>query len=194
MRNLTATGILAVAFALGACSTHNDAIAPTNTSAGNGNPGGSTPPPPPGAATALFNPATGQLPYPTDLYFAGSTDGTLNIQPANALMPNQASVNALDGYSTTAVIRENFSTALNPATFTPATVIIVPVMTDNTQGMATTGVTGAPLTMGVDFSAALANDAGVGSTILEITPLHPLAPSTCLQNGVFLGANCKIGS
>ena len=194
MRNLTAAGILAVALAVGGCSTHNDAIAPVNTFAGNGNPGGSTPPPQAGAATAFFNPATGQLPYPTDLYFAGSTDGTLNIQPPNALMPNQAAVNALDGFSTTAVIREGFSSALNPATLTPATVIIVPVSTDNTLGMATTGVTGAPLTMGVDFSAALASDAGVGPTILEITPLHPLTPSTCLQNGVFLGANCKIGS
>ena len=194
MRNLTATGILAVALALGACSTHNDAIAPTNTSAGNGNPGGPMPPPPPGAATALFNPATGQLPYPTDLYFAGSTDGTLNIQPPNAFMPNQASVNALDGYSTTAVIRENFSTALDPTTFTPATVIIVPVTTDNTLGMATTGVTGAPLTMGVDFSAAVATDAGVGPSTLEITPLHPLTPSTCISGGQFLGASCKLGS
>jgi hypothetical protein len=193
MRNLTATGILAVALLLSGCSSHNDAIGPTNTSAFNGNPGGSTPPPQPGGATALFNPATGQLPYPTDLYFFGSTDGTLNIQPPNALMPNQASVNALDGFSTTAVIRENFSTALNPATFTPATVIIVPVQTDNLT-KATTGVLGAPLTMGTDFSAALANDAGVGPTILEITPLHPLMPSTCISGGQFLGANCKTGT
>jgi hypothetical protein len=193
MRNLTAAGILAVALALSGCSSHNDAITPVNTFAGNGNPGGSTPPAQPGAATALFNPATGQLPYPTDLYFAGSTDGTLNIQPPNALMPNQASVNALDGYSTTAVIRENFSTPLNPATFTPATVIIVPVTTDNLT-KATTGVLGAPLTLGTDFSAALATDAGVGPTTLEITPLHPLIPSTCISGGQFLGANCKTGT
>jgi hypothetical protein len=193
MRNLTAAGILAVALALGGCTTPSDSITPVNTFAGNGNPGGATPPPQPGGATALFNPATGQLPYPTDLYFFGSTDGTLNIQPPNALMPNQASVNALDGFSTTAVIRENFSTALNAATFTPATVIIVPVKTDNTT-KATIGVLGAPLTMGTDFSAALANDAGVGPTILEITPLHPLMPSTCISGGQFLGANCKTGT
>ena len=193
MRNLIAAGILALALALGACSSHSDTIGATNTFASNGNPGGGTPPPQPGAATAYFNPATGQLPYPTDLYFAGSTDGTLNIQPANALMPNQASVNALDGFSTTAVIRENFSTALDPTTFTPATVIMVPVTTDN-MTKATTGVLGAPLTMGTDFSAALATDAGVGPTILEITPLHPLMPSTCISGGQFLGANCKTGT
>jgi pimeloyl-ACP methyl ester carboxylesterase len=194
MRNVTAAALLAIALFLGGCGGYDDAISPTNTTAGNGNPGGTTPPPQPGAATALFNPSTGQLPYPTDLYFAGSTDGTLNIQPPNALEPNQAAVNALDGYSTTAVIRENFSTPLNPATFTPASVIIVPVVTDNTT-KATIGVLGAPLTMGVDFTAALATDAGVGNTILEITPLHPLMPSTCISNtGQFLGANCKTGT
>ncbi len=192
MRNLTAAGILAVVLLAGGCTTHSDTIGPTNTFASNGNPGGSPPPAQPGAATALFNPATGQLPYPTDLYFAGSTDGTLNI-PANAVWPNQPFLDNLDGYSTTAVIRENFSTALDPTTFTPATVIIVPVTTDN-MTKATTGVLGAPLTMGVDFSAALANDAGVGPSILEITPLHPLMPSTCISGGQFLGANCKTGT
>src|ERR1700751_389070 len=108
MRNLTAAGILAVALAVGGCSTHKDAIAPVNTFAGHGTPGASPPPPQPGPATAFFNPATGQLPYPTDLYFAGSTDGTLNIQPPNALLPNPAAINALDGFSTPAVIRARF--------------------------------------------------------------------------------------
>ena len=194
MRNLTAAGIVALALGLVAgCSGHSDTIGATNPFAFNGNPGGSTPPPQSGAATAFFNPATGQLPYPTDLYFAGSLDGALNIQPPNALWPNQAFLNNLDGYSTTAVIRETFSTPLNPATLTPATVIIVPVVTSNTT-KATVGVLGAPLTLGTDFSAALATDTGVGPTILEITPLHPLMPSTCISGGQFLGANCKTGT
>src|ERR1700757_559402 len=196
MRNLTAAGKLAVALAVGGCSTHNDAIAPVNTFAGNGNPGGSTPPPQAGAATAFFNPATGQLPYPTDLYFAGSTDGTLNIQPANAFMPNQAAMNALDGFSTNAVIREQFGGALDPTSFTASSIIIVPVVTDNST-KATTGFLGgtpAPLLPGTDYTAALATDFGVGSQILEITPLHPLRSSTCIGNGQFLGANCKTGT
>lgn len=193
MRNLTAAWIIALGLLVGGCSQHNDPIGPTDLSSGNGNPGGATPPPTTAAATAFFNLTSGQLPYPTDLYFAGSTDGTLNIQPANALEPNQAAVNALDGFSTNAVIRETFSTPLNPATFTPASIIIVPVVTDN-ETKATTGVLGPPLTLGVDFTAALATDAGVGNTILEITPLHPLMPSTCLSNGQFLGANCTTGT
>lgn len=194
MRNLTAAGIVALALAVGGCAGHGDTIGPTNTSAGNGNPGGSSPPPAPAASAALFEPEVGVLPYPTDLYFAGSTDGTLNIQPANPFEPNQAAVNALDGFSTTAVIRETFGGALNPASFTPLSIIIVPVVTDNTKSMATVAVAGPPLTMGVDFTAALATDAGVGPTILEITPLHPLNPSTCLSGGTFLGANCHLGS
>ncbi|HET7756371.1 MAG TPA: alpha/beta fold hydrolase, partial [Steroidobacteraceae bacterium] len=179
---------------MGGCSGHGT-VGPTNTFSLNGNPGGATPVTPPGGSTALFHPAAGILPYPTDLYFAGSTDGTLNIQPANALMPNQAAVNALDGYSTTAVIRERFGGALDPASFTAASIIIVPVTTDN-RTKATTGVLGAPLALGTDFAAALATDAGVGPTILEITPLHPLMPSTCIDATThqFLGANCTTGT
>jgi len=194
MRNLTAAGILAIALALAGCSSHSDAIGPTDTTAGNGNPGGSNGPPPPPGSAALFQPEFGVLPYPNDLYFAGSTDGTLNIQPPNPFEPNQAALNALDGFSTTAVIRETFGGALDPTTFTPASIIIVPVVTDLTKNLATVGVLGPPLTMGVDFSAALATDAGVGPTILEITPLHPLMPSTCIKNGQFLGANCTTGT
>jgi pimeloyl-ACP methyl ester carboxylesterase len=194
MQKLAATGILAAAFLVGGCSGQGT-IGPTNTDSLNGNPGGATPITQPGSSTALFHPAAGILPYPTDLYFAGSTDGTLNIQPANALMPNQAAVNDLDGFSTTAVIRERFGGALNPASFTASSIVVVPVATDNLT-KATSGVLGAPLILGTDFSAALATDAAVGPTILEITPLHPLQPSTCIDSTThqFLGTNCKSGT
>jgi hypothetical protein len=72
-------------------------------------------------------------------------------------------------------------------------VIVLPVVTDNTT-KATIGVAGAPLTPGVDYTVGLAQDAVVGSSILEITPLHPLSPSTCIANGQFQGANCKTGT
>jgi pimeloyl-ACP methyl ester carboxylesterase len=194
MKRIITAGVLAAAFLIGGCgSGGRGTIGPSDLTLLNGNPGGSTPPEQPTSSTALFQPAAGVLPYPTDLYFAGSTDGTLNIQPANALLPNQAAVNALDGFSTTAVIRERFGGALNPASFTAASVIVVPVTTDN-ETKATTGVLGAPLTIGTDFTAALATDALVGPTILEITPQHPLMPSTCISGGAFLGANCKTGT
>jgi pimeloyl-ACP methyl ester carboxylesterase len=172
-------------------------VGPVNTNSFNGNPGGSTPPPTQTSSTALFNLSSGQLPYPTDLYFAGSTDGTLNIQPANPLMPNQAAINALDGFSTTAVIREQFGGALNPASFTATSIIIVPVLTsnENKAPVGFPGPTPQPLKLGTDFTAALATDAGVGPQILEITPLHPLTPSTCISNGAsLLPNNCTTGS
>jgi pimeloyl-ACP methyl ester carboxylesterase len=195
MKVIIAVALAAGTLAISGCGsgTHGTTTGQADTTSFNGNPGGSTPVTPPTSNTALFQPSAGLLPYPTDLYFAGSTDGTLNIQPANALMPNQAAVNALDGFSTNAVIRERFGGALNPASFTPTSIIIVPVTTDNTT-KATTGVLGAPLVMGTDFTAATATDAGVGPSILEITPLHPLMPSTCISNGQFLGANCKTGT
>jgi hypothetical protein len=194
MEKLIAAAVVSVALLVGGCSGGGyGTVGTANLTGFNGNPGGSTPPTQPSASTALFHPLSGILPYPTDLYFVGSTDGTLNIQPANALIPNQAAVNALDGFSTTAVIRERFGGALNPASFTAASVIIVPVSTDNLT-KATTGVLGPQLTLGTDFSAGLGQEAGVGATILEIKPLHPLLPSTCLANGMFLGANCTTGT
>lgn len=196
MKKLIAAGMVSVALLAAGCSNGGyGTVGPANLTGFNGNPGGSTPVTQPSSNTALFHPAAGILPYPTDLYFAGSTDGTLNIQPANALMPNQAAVNALDGFSTTAVIRERFGGALNPTSFTAASIIIVPVTTDNLT-KATTGVLGPPLTPGPghDYTAALATDAGVGPTILEITPLHPLLPSTCISGGMFLGPNCTTGT
>ena len=195
MKKLIAAGVVLVAMVAVGCTGGNGVIGSSNLDLLNGNPGGS-PPPTPSSSTALFRLSTGQLPYPTDLYFAGSTDGTLNIQPPNALWPNQPFVNALDGFSTNAVIREQFGGALDPTSFTASSIIIVPVVTDNLT-KATTGFLGgtpAPLTPGTDYTAALATDVGVGPQILEITPLHPLLPSTCISNGQFLGVKCKTGT
>jgi pimeloyl-ACP methyl ester carboxylesterase len=191
MKRLVATGIVAAVLLLGACSGGGyGSVGPGNTDSGN-LPGGGTPPTPPTASTALFQVNAGVLPYPTDLYFAGSTDGTINIQPPNSVMPNQAAINGLDGFSTTAVIRENFGGALDPTSFTAASVIVVPVVTDNLT-KATIGVAGAPLTLGVDYSVGPGEELnGIGATILEIKPLHPLMPSTCLPNGP---ANCPTGN
>ena len=142
----------------------------------NGNPGGSTPPPQPAPPRRCSSRPPAMLPYPTDLYFAGSTDGTLNIQPANALMPNQAAINALDGYlDQRGDPRALQRAALNPATLTAASVIVLPVITDNLT-KATIGVAGPPLTPGVDYTVAPATEPASGRAILEITPLHPLTP------------------
>jgi dienelactone hydrolase len=149
-------------------------VNPTDPTTGNLNPGtGSATP---AATAALFQPAQGIFPFPNDLYFSGTTDGTINIQPANGLIPNQVGLNALDGWSTTAPIRIRFGGALNPASFSAANIRVIQVRISNTN-KSVLGVTAA-LTYGTDFSASVATDAGVGPTILEITPLKPLQPSS----------------
>src|ERR1700676_469792 len=121
MKKLIAAAMVSVALLVVGCSGGGyGTVGPANLTGFNGNPGGSTPVTQPSSNTALFHPAAGPLPYPTDLYFAGSNDGTLNMHAANALMPNQTAINALDGFSTTAVIRERFGGALSPASFTAA--------------------------------------------------------------------------
>ena len=113
MKRIIAALTAAVALLVGACSSGGyGTVGPPDLSSGNG--AGSGGPPANTSSTALFEPAAGILPYPTDLYFAGSTDGTINIQPPNAAMPNQAAINGLDGFSTTAVIRENFGWRAGP--------------------------------------------------------------------------------
>ena len=68
---------------------------------------------------ADFSTTSGSLPYPTDLFFSGSTDGTLNVP---ATIPwranNREALNALDGWSTTAPITTRFSTAIDPGSLT----------------------------------------------------------------------------
>ena len=124
---------------------------------GNGNPAAAPPRRQPAVTAALFQPAQGIFPFPNDLYFSGTTDGTINIQPANGLIPNQAGLNALDGWSTTAPIRVRFASALNPASFSAANVRVYQVTVSNTN-KAVSGFTRA-LTFGTEYSVGLATDA-----------------------------------
>jgi hypothetical protein len=177
----TARLLIAVALVLAGCGGGGKGdVGATNPTSGNGNPGGATPPEQNAPSTALFQPLQGVLPYPTDVYFSGSTDGTLNIQPANALMPLQSSVNQLDGFSVNAVIRTRFASPLNAQSLNASTVYLAEVVID-TATKAVKGVT-RKLVLGTDpaiadFSVGLAADAGVGNTIVELRPLKPLKPN-----------------
>ena len=185
MDRVIAAVVLAATVLIAGCSgSGHGTVGTTNLTSGNGNPGGSTPVTPAAGTAALFQPLQGILPYPNDLYFNGSTDGTLNIQPANALEPNQTQLNTLDGFSTTAVIRARFGGALNPASFSAAAVVVVQVGIDNTLKAPTSVVK--PLVFGTDYTVGVATDAQVGPTILEIRPTHPLVPSTGTTNNGYL--------
>lgn len=180
---VSVSSLLLLAGCSGGTGIDGPDIGPTDTTSGS-LPGGSTVTPAPTGLHPLFQVAQGLLPYPTDLYFSGSTDGTLNIAPANSLIPAQAALNALDGYGVNTAIRARFSGAVNAASLTPASVRVVRVNIDNAT-KATVGVAGV-LVPGVDYSVGLATDAGVGNTIVEIRPLRPLVPSTGTTNNGYL--------
>jgi len=195
MKRLIAAGVAAVALLLSGCgnSGYGTTTGKPDTTSFNGNPGTpscSNPTRPPN--TALYCPAAGILPYPFDAYFAGSADGTLNIQPPNQLNPLQDAVNALDGFSTTASIRARFNGSIDAASLaTPGAVVVIHINTNNKTKApvkpAAAGGTGkfVPLVgcvpggacSGADYMVAPASD---DHTTLEITPLKPLAASTCL--------------
>ncbi|MGH8197070.1 MAG: hypothetical protein ACRETI_02770, partial [Steroidobacteraceae bacterium] len=172
-----AAALLLAGLLLGGCSgTSSDGIGPTNPQSGNGDPAN---PPGVGAFRASFVPLSGVLPFPTDLYFNGSTDGTLNI-PATPFLPNAAALNALDGYSTVAPATARFSAPIDPATISGASVIMLEVDVSNTT-KATTGFRGA-LAYGTDYTARVATTFDSGGSTLEILPLRPLTPSTGATN------------
>jgi len=172
--------VLLSAFVIGGCSGGSDNIGPTNPQSGNGNPA-----PPPGVGTfhPRFVPLSGVLPYPTDLYFNGSTDGTLNM-PITPFLPNAATMNSLDGYSTLAPATARFSAPLNPATISGATVRMIEVNVDNAT-KATVGVRGLRV-YGTDYTARVATTTDSGGATLEILPLRPLTPSTGATNVGYL--------
>ena len=161
-------------------------IGPTDPTSGNGAP--TTPPPGPAIGfRAQFQPLNGIFPYPNDLYFSGSTDGTLNL-PANPFQPTIATINALDGYSTTAYWSVRFAGgALDPATFTPTSIRVIRITLDNaTKGPLLPPAPGAlapaPLIPGTDFAASVSTELGSNNATLIIRPLKPLQASTGGQN------------
>ncbi|BBP42285.1 alpha/beta fold hydrolase [Thiosulfativibrio zosterae] len=118
----------------------------------------------------IFDPLTSNIPYPNDLLFAGSTDGTLNftVKDANDISDPKNALNELDGFSTSAPISIGLSKAMDSTTVAAA-VKVFKVTTDAST-KAVTSIT-ATLTYGVDYFATLSSD---GKTLV-ILPLKPLA-------------------
>ncbi len=160
----------------GCGGSSSDSIGPTDPTSGNGNPGNATGV---GVFHASFAPLSGVLPYPTDLYFNGSTDGTLN-SPVTPFLPNAAAINVLDGFSTNATITARFSAPIDPATISAATVYLLEVDVDNAT-KATVGFRRV-LAYGSDFTAQVAPTVDSAGGTLEIVPLKPLTPSTGATN------------
>jgi hypothetical protein len=196
MRIFHAATLAVAALLLGACgASSSDAPGPTNLLSGNNQPSA----PPPATFHAMFQPLQGILPYPNDLYFVGSTDGTLRLPIGVPTLPNAAAINALDGFSTTAAITVDFSGPIDATTLNPADVVVIRLTLDNaTKGPSLPPAPGAqlprPLQFGTDYVVYVSGDpksspAGAFSeavdgagTQLVIQPTHPLDASSGATN------------
>jgi len=69
-------------------------------------------------AYIVFDSTNGDIPYPNNILFAGSTDGTLNIpfDPTASDAPVKQALNALDGFSTSSPITVSFDGDINIST------------------------------------------------------------------------------
>lgn len=188
MRIRLAAAATAACLLIGGCSSGSSSngtdIGATNPAANNGS--GSIPATVAGVGSfkALFVAGGGIFPYPTDLYFNGSDDGTLNI-PSTTVFPGRLTMNQLDGFSTTASSIFRFSQPVkNDATMLNSNVRVVEmIMLRQSSGVyapvATSPLRGANpiLAPGVDYNVRLAPETDTGGTEVEIQWLKPLNAS-----------------
>lgn len=141
--------------------------------------------------TAYFDLTARILPFPTNLLFSGTDDGTLNIptaDPTNVSDPIVA-MNALDGFSTVAPISTRFSSAIDPSTLTPASVRLFEVTLSGIGGAVI--AINRELAFGTEFLPTLSSVDPTRSTLV-ILPTRPLKPRTSylvVLNNEIKGAN-----
>ena len=125
-----------------------------------------------------FDLENGAIPFPNDLLFAGSQDGTLNIptDPSAADFSVISALNALDGFSTLAPITTGFSSTIDDSTLVGGDTVRVFEVVLSGVGGAVTQVVG-ELSPGVDYIVSVSS-VDVGGGTLAITPLRPLQPQT----------------
>ncbi len=135
---------------------------------------------PTGILTAVFDPSNGQLPFPINLLFIGTTDLTLNIpvdDPTNFGDPAVALSN-LDGFSTVAPWAINFvgkdgrATTIDPDTVGSGSSVRVFEVTTALGSIAPNGLV-AELIPGQEFVAVAAS-----AQTVAIVPLKPLKELT----------------
>ena len=139
---------------------------------------------------ARFAPADGILPFPSNLLFSGSQDGTLNIpvEDANDFSDPSVALNTVDGFSTVAPMKAEFNLSIDAATVNSQTVHVYEV-TLSGPGGAVTGVV-RELTFGVEYLASVSS---VDTTDLAILPLAPLKPATSYMVALTTGIQSTDG-
>ena len=181
--------VLLVAGCSNSASDPGTGVGPTDPTSGNGAP---APTPGVGSFKALFSPTYGILPYPTDLYFNGSTDGTLSMPNLGPLSPNVTSLNQLDGFSTTASTVFRMSGAVkNDPVMLASSIRIIEMVTLRQSNGVYAPVAPSPLRgpnpvllPGTDYSVRLSPDIDTLGSVIEIQWLRPLNASA----GVFCPA------
>jgi dienelactone hydrolase len=131
-------------------------------------------------ATAIsnFDPGNSVIPFPNDLLFAGTTDGTLNIPVANPadLSDPQVALNGVDGFSTVAPFTTGFTGPIGASSLNGSSIRVYPVNLLSTPGGPIIGFS-PQLVYGVDYLATVSSVDSSGST-LAIVPLIPLDPKS----------------
>jgi dienelactone hydrolase len=124
-----------------------------------------------------FDPANSIFPFPNNLFFNGTLDGTLNIPVADAndLANPQVALNGLDGFSTVAPFSTGFSGALDPTSVNGSSVRVFEVALAAPGGPAASVTS--ELLFGADFIATVSSADSTGKT-LAIVPLRTLTPKT----------------
>jgi len=132
----------------------------------------------PAGFIARFDPANSIIPFPNDLLFVGTTDGTLNIpfDPNAADAQVKTALNTLDGFSTIAPISADFSSAIDDGTLIAgSTVRLFQVNLSSIPGGAVSGIV---RELGpAEYTVALSS-IDTSQSKLVISPLRPLAPKT----------------
>jgi hypothetical protein len=143
--------------------------------------GDPSPPLPPSTFEALFNPLAGVSPWPTDLLFLGTDDGTINFSGLTEPFGKPpfttagSALSTLDGFSTIGYTSTSFNLPIDPASVGATTVHVVELKLNNDKSPA--GVT-RKLVYGVDFKAEVSPDVDSGGKWLRITPLKPFKASS----------------
>lgn len=185
--------LTAMAFTLTACVKGNDSTTVTN-------------PNQPTYFQANFTPLSGIGPFPNDLYFSGSTTGTLNIPVLPTGVNNPANspilaMNHLDGYGTQSVINAYFNEQLDATSLNASDIIVFKVSSDpqtkavNPPPPGGTGAVPQLLVQGADcnssstdYSVGVSSASDSGGTVLNIMPCKPLAGGSTylvvLTNGI----------
>lgn len=151
--------LLPLTFVLGACTTDSDeSVEPVTTPVvGTG-------------FVATFKPDLALMPFPSDVWRSGSTDGTLNIYAGNPafesdpLYAQVQQMNMLDGFGLNSAVMADFSGPLNAESLVLGQTVFVFNVTDPAAP--------APV---ATFELGTADFQG-GRSVLELNPTAPLAP------------------